>query len=108
MLSQLQSAHEEVQRCDEYGGGVARRQERRRSQSGEVLEPGGEPLGQRDEETTSMVEPLRALATEYQELVSAGACATDDENQTRMTLRHYQNVSEEEEAAKLPSTLRRR
>jgi hypothetical protein len=55
-----------------------------------------------------MVEPWRALATEYLELVSAGVCATDDENQTRTTLRQYQSVSEEEEAAKLPSTLRRR
>lgn len=67
-----------------------------------------ESLGLRDEETTTMVEPLRALATEYRELASAGACGADDGNQTRMTLRQYQSVSEEEEAAELPSTLRRR
>jgi len=55
-----------------------------------------------------MVEPWRALATEYLELVSAEACATDDGNQTRTTPRQYQSVSEEEEAARPPSTLRRR
>jgi hypothetical protein len=55
-----------------------------------------------------MVEPLRALATEYLEPASAGACGADDGNQKRMTLRQYQSVSEEEEAAELPSTLRRR
>ena len=67
-----------------------------------------EPLGLRDEEKTTMVEPWRALATAYQELASAEACATDDGNQTRMNLRQYQSVSEEEEVATLPSTLRRR
>jgi hypothetical protein len=55
-----------------------------------------------------MVEPLRALALECQELASAEACATDDGNQTRMNLRQYQSVSEEAEAVTLPSTLRRR
>jgi len=73
-----------------------------------VLVPKDEPLGQRDVETTTMVEPWRAWATEYQELESAGVCATDDGNQKRRTLRQYQSASVEVEVARLPSTLRRR
>ena len=89
-------------------GGEARRQERHRLLSGEERVSVGESSGPKDEEMTTMVEPWRALVTEYQELVSAGACATDDGNQRQTTLRQYQSVSEEEEAARLPSTLRRR
>jgi hypothetical protein len=55
-----------------------------------------------------MVEPWRALVTEYLGLATVAGCATDDENLTQTTQHHHQSVSEEEEAATLPSTLRRR
>ena len=68
----------------------------------------GASLGPKDEEMTTMVEPWRALVTEYLALASAEECGADDGNQTRMNLRQYQSVSEEVEVATLPSTLRRR
>jgi hypothetical protein len=72
------------------------------------LEAQDETLEEPTEALKPMVEPWRALATEYLGPATVAECATDDENLTQTTQHRHQNVSEEVEVATLPSTLRRR